>query len=272
MFTCPDKEIHSVYLDGELPASIERDYEAHIASCDKCRAELKRLQFVRDILEKDALSITPDNAFKERSWLKLSNRLRYNRIIKDARPSWAVQKSLGNAFAKGVWHILPAAVAAAIVAVVLPVRMRQSAAQGGAEQAAQSTVNAPMLTSVPMTGGMIGTMPNAIGGYTGGAVNASLPQFGNVPFNGGKTSSSMGSNTAGFYHKRRGGVPRVFGNTTGGSTGLALDVGSIDMFRPDFSEDEEKTISIRISVPGLKGERAYTTISVPVDALKTAEE
>ena len=54
MSTCPTKEIHSLYLDNELPQTHKEQYEAHIAACDKCRAEYEKLRAVRAVFEKDA--------------------------------------------------------------------------------------------------------------------------------------------------------------------------------------------------------------------------
>ena len=34
MSTCPTKEIHSLYLDNELPQNHKEEYEAHIAGCE----------------------------------------------------------------------------------------------------------------------------------------------------------------------------------------------------------------------------------------------
>lgn len=300
MFTCPDKEIHSVYLDGELPPRIACDYEAHIALCGKCRAELERMRIVHEVLSKDALLITPSEAFKQKSWEKLSSRLRYSKVVRNTRPSWGalgVQGGFASGFARGVWHVLPAAAAAAVVAVVLPLRLRssnQSSAIAAGAAASSPERLAPLLTSAPLAGGTLN-----------GAVGSTLPQFDHSPFNGGAINGAgsgapfiaqMGQNASfgegyaggvnggGFQHgsarpegllgvhRRRGVSPQVFGNTAGATGELGIDISSVDMFRPDFEESAEKTINIRISVPGLKGERAYTTISVPVDALNASEE
>ena len=40
MFTCPTNEIHSLYLDKELPQNYIAEYEAHIANCEKCKATM----------------------------------------------------------------------------------------------------------------------------------------------------------------------------------------------------------------------------------------
>ena len=43
MSFCPSKDIHSVYLDGELPENYKAEYELHISHCEKCRKELEQL-------------------------------------------------------------------------------------------------------------------------------------------------------------------------------------------------------------------------------------
>ncbi len=50
MFHCPENDIHSIYLDGELPQNFVKDYEAHLASCPKCAAKLEKLKKIRAAL------------------------------------------------------------------------------------------------------------------------------------------------------------------------------------------------------------------------------
>ncbi|MBP5452686.1 MAG: zf-HC2 domain-containing protein, partial [Treponema sp.] len=47
MSTCPEKDIHSIYLDNELPAAYVADYEAHVESCPECKAQLEKLRMLR---------------------------------------------------------------------------------------------------------------------------------------------------------------------------------------------------------------------------------
>ena len=37
MSTCPDKDLYSVYVDGELESSWKEKIEEHLASCEKCQ-------------------------------------------------------------------------------------------------------------------------------------------------------------------------------------------------------------------------------------------
>jgi predicted anti-sigma-YlaC factor YlaD len=51
---CPDREILSAYLDGEIGAPWDRAIAEHVASCDSCRAVYERLAQTRRILQGDA--------------------------------------------------------------------------------------------------------------------------------------------------------------------------------------------------------------------------
>ena len=41
MYSCPTDDIHSVYIDDELPQNYVLDYENHIKTCSKCSAKLE---------------------------------------------------------------------------------------------------------------------------------------------------------------------------------------------------------------------------------------
>ena len=51
MFTCPDVDIHSVYIDGELPESFVRQYEEHVASCPECKKIQESLLRMKKLLK-----------------------------------------------------------------------------------------------------------------------------------------------------------------------------------------------------------------------------
>ena len=79
MSTCPTKEIHSLYLDNELPQKHKEEYETHIASCEKCRAELEKLRAVGDLFKADAASVSPDKAFMDASYERLMLKMKYSK-------------------------------------------------------------------------------------------------------------------------------------------------------------------------------------------------
>jgi anti-sigma factor RsiW len=47
---CPDREILSAWLDGEIDAPWDRALEEHVGSCPECRVLLERLEAVRRTL------------------------------------------------------------------------------------------------------------------------------------------------------------------------------------------------------------------------------
>ena len=49
MYTCPEKDIHSVYIDNELPEAYIAEYEAHVKNCPKCAAELALLRNLNSV-------------------------------------------------------------------------------------------------------------------------------------------------------------------------------------------------------------------------------
>ena len=120
MFTCPEKDIHSIYLDGELPEKFVRDYEAHIVSCEKCCAELEKMRKMHEILSKDADSLDLSDDFMEKSFERLQGRMRFKKIVSQSEP---------KKFAVPMRHtFIPIAAAAAVFAIMLPQKM--DSAQG----------------------------------------------------------------------------------------------------------------------------------------------
>ena len=119
MFHCPENDIHSIYLDGELPENFVKDYEAHLASCDKCRAKLKKLKSLKGLFAADSRGIEPDAQFKAQSFERLQSRMRFSRVVKASEPRKNVVE---------MSRFVPLAAAAAIFALVLPVGMKKGQA------------------------------------------------------------------------------------------------------------------------------------------------
>ncbi len=77
MSTCPEKDLHSIYLDGELPENFLKEYESHIASCEKCQAELEKLKKVSAPFREQALSIQLDQNYLDQSFERLQTKMRF---------------------------------------------------------------------------------------------------------------------------------------------------------------------------------------------------
>ena len=57
MSTCPDKDLYSAYVDGELQSPWKEKIEVHLVSCEKCRS-------VVDSYRKISLKLS-ENSFPE---------------------------------------------------------------------------------------------------------------------------------------------------------------------------------------------------------------
>ena len=134
MFTCPTNEIHSLYLDNELPQNYIAEYEAHIASCEKCKATLDKLRAVRGVFEKDAAAITPDKAFMDASYERLMLKMKYSknagRVYKPSRRVWRIA--------------VPAIAAAAALALIIPIGLNS-----GRHNVKTMSANSSMYSQIP---------------------------------------------------------------------------------------------------------------------------
>ena len=71
MSFCPTKDIHSIYLDNEMPEIYKAEYESHVATCKKCQQELNKLKVLHTLLSSDADVVTPDSHYAEQSFERL---------------------------------------------------------------------------------------------------------------------------------------------------------------------------------------------------------
>ena len=71
MSFCLSKDIHSIYLDKELPENYKLEYEEHVKNCPECQKELNKLKLIHDALKSDSDSIKLDDDFLEKSYERL---------------------------------------------------------------------------------------------------------------------------------------------------------------------------------------------------------
>ena len=222
MSTCPTKEIHSLYLDNELPQKHKEEYEAHIASCEKCRAELEKLRAVGDLFKADAASVSPDKAFMDASYERLMLKMKYSKNAGHTRYSKTNFRS---------WKIIvPVAAAVAILALAIPLKLATGRA-GVKTMSATSSIYSQVPSQVT----------EHLSSVAFGADNAFAS---NRAF--GLTQDSLVTNVS---------------NKGGAASKLIKDV---EVFRPNF-DAEQKTISIRITIPGNDDVPVTTEIEVPLD-------
>lgn len=72
MSTCPDADLYSAYVDGEVPSPWKEKLEAHMAACPECKKRVDRYSALHTLLKKEALAV--DQAFLDSSWERLRAR------------------------------------------------------------------------------------------------------------------------------------------------------------------------------------------------------
>ena len=77
MYSCPTDDIHSVYLDNELPQAYVKDYEEHIKTCDCCRKKLEKMRIIHNAFKQDSKQITLDSTYLTHSFERLQTKMGY---------------------------------------------------------------------------------------------------------------------------------------------------------------------------------------------------
>ncbi|MCQ2240662.1 zf-HC2 domain-containing protein [Treponema sp.] len=117
MSTCPENDIHSLYLDGELPEKFMAEYEAHVASCPKCSAKLEKLTELQGFIHEDSNSYVFSQKQLDDSFARLQAKMSYSNFKKE-------EKRSSNVFTfpkfKGLQYFAAGIAAAAAVAFVIP--------------------------------------------------------------------------------------------------------------------------------------------------------
>jgi hypothetical protein len=102
---CPDRQILSIYFDGELPSPWKEDMEVHLSRCPECRAKLEQYRKLSAFIAGDRRDLSVE---RERVWLN---------------PGKAVSgQRFGNSGGRRFWRQsvtvpLPAVIAAAALLV-----------------------------------------------------------------------------------------------------------------------------------------------------------
>ena len=229
MSTCPENDIHSIYLDNELPAEYLQKYEAHLQHCAVCRATLERMRRLRSVFQEDSKSSSLDQHMLDQSFERLQSRLRYTRVIQSSAPA------SGRRVLSFVKFSVPAAAAAALLAVILPARFSTKAVQPAVQDLAftANPLQASAAESAQQTSATLaGTNTPAIANNV--VVNGNLPDI----------TSRMQSNqesqplTAQYTS---------LGSPSGNHSSIKAALTGVDIFRPEFTDQD--TITIQITIP-----------------------
>lgn len=230
MSFCPSKDIHSVYLDGELPENYKAEYELHVSHCEECRKELEQLKALRSLFKADADSLELDQKFMDESFQRLQIKMAYSRNV-----GKVPQKSPF----KVISYVASGVAAAAVLALVLPLGLKSNKASTEAPAVAATPLiqSVSSVSAVPVTAVSNGTRANG----------------NNVAFDSGRSVVVSGNiqNVVLSSEKQR-----------KNSASFARNVSGVDVLRPDF---QDEAISIKITVPGMGDFPVTTEINVPME-------
>ncbi len=123
MSICPSKDIHSIYLDNELPASYVKQYEEHVKNCPACTALQNKLKAIKEIYQADNKSICFSKDELDKSYERLLTKMSYSKTKDTSKKIFDF-----NDFKSSAKYIFTGVAAAAVVALILPIRMNKSSA------------------------------------------------------------------------------------------------------------------------------------------------
>ena len=222
MSFCPTKDIHSIYLDNEMPEIYKAEYESHVATCKKCQQELNKIKVLHTLLSSDADVVTPDSHYAEQSFERLQLKMRYSNSTKKSNNQNKFQ----------IKYAVSAMAAAAIFALIIPVRFLNNNVQ----------------------------KTNAIATN----ISSAVPLANNVSFNGGRSRVISGNIHESIIPSAQKGNASLVRNVSNYPNSVEKQlIKDVDVFRPAFSED--KTISIRITIPGIGQVPVTAEVKLPVN-------
>jgi hypothetical protein len=81
MSTSLEKDLHSVYIDGEMPESFVSQYESIVQEDSNEKARLEKMQRLHSLLQEDSNEKTVSEQFIEESFERLQTKMRYAKNI-----------------------------------------------------------------------------------------------------------------------------------------------------------------------------------------------
>ena len=114
---CPDKQLLSVYHDGELPSPWKEKMETHLASCGRCRKTVAAYGKLSSLLAAPVQAERPEASFAD-AWTRVRENLRDDRVGAKREGEAPRRRAFaGRVFSRRVAVPLPFAVAAAAALV-----------------------------------------------------------------------------------------------------------------------------------------------------------
>lgn len=88
MSTCPDKDLYSAYVDGELESPWKEKIEAHLVSCEKCRSVVDSYRKISLKLSENSFSVLDIDASFLKLYAKRQDCLKRMELNKNKPTSW----------------------------------------------------------------------------------------------------------------------------------------------------------------------------------------
>lgn len=101
MSTCPDTDLYSAYVDGEVPSPWKEKLESHMASCPTCRKHVERYRLIARGMKEGLAPVALD---MEASFARLSARIASRQSV--ARQQVARQSVVRQQVARPIAGIL----------------------------------------------------------------------------------------------------------------------------------------------------------------------
>lgn len=118
MYTCPNMDIHSIYVDNELPAPYKKEFEDHLSKCEFCRKRFEKIQTISMNLKEDSNNLVISQETLNESFKKLNTIMRFKQNAKPAQNDFSIIKK-----------VLPFVTAAAFLLAILPVAFYRKSIQ-----------------------------------------------------------------------------------------------------------------------------------------------
>jgi len=78
---CPEPQLLSIYVDGELPSPWDEKMDVHLKECQACREKAEKFKLLHELINKDTSAKKIDEAeiqsSKEKVWHNIETKLRF---------------------------------------------------------------------------------------------------------------------------------------------------------------------------------------------------
>lgn len=238
MSTSLDKDLHSVYIDGELPEDFVSRYEEELSHDEKAKTELEKMRSIHNLLHEDADSKTVDKNFADASFERLMTKMSYAKTVHAAeKPSYIVP------FTKYAASF--AAAAAAFVVAFIPVynngisKAKSSENQVAAIEIKNDSEIKPISEKQIVVDGNLQRAD-----LSSGIALASLKEENANQKKSSETQENADSITDNSVNNVEQKVIRASAMVSGGNSARQFSLPSFDPFKPDFSESQMPRFSL----------------------------